>query len=75
MTGSCGIIILAAGSSGRLGKPKQLLPYKNKNLLEYLIEEAKASSVSSIVVVLGYQIRRKSSAFLGSLHITTQSLA
>ncbi len=47
------IILLAAGSSGRLGSPKQLLPYKNKLLLQYLIDEASASSADSILVVLG----------------------
>lgn len=53
MANSCGIIILAAGSSGRLGKPKQLLPYKNKPLLQYVIDEAKATSAVSVLVVLG----------------------
>lgn len=53
MTGSFGVIILAAGSSGRLGKPKQLLYYKGKSLLQHLMDEAKSSSANSIVVVLG----------------------
>jgi molybdenum cofactor cytidylyltransferase len=53
MSNSCGIIILAAGLSGRLGSPKQLLPYKNKTLLQYLIDEAKATSAASIIVVFG----------------------
>lgn len=53
MTSSCGIILLAAGSSGRLGEPKQLLHYKGKILLQHLIDEAKSSSANSIVVVLG----------------------
>ena len=53
MSNSCGIIMLAAGSSGRMGSPKQLLPYKNKSLLQYLINESKTSFANSIVVVLG----------------------
>ncbi len=53
MTSSCGIILLAAGSSGRLGEPKQLLHYKGKILLQHLIDEARSSSANSIVVVLG----------------------
>jgi molybdenum cofactor cytidylyltransferase len=53
MTSSCTIVILAAGSSGRLGKPKQLLPYKNKTLLQYLMDEAKNSLAKNIIVVLG----------------------
>jgi molybdenum cofactor cytidylyltransferase len=50
---NCGIILLAAGSSGRLGKPKQLLPYKKSTLLQYLMNEARASNAGTVVVVLG----------------------
>ncbi len=32
-----GIIILAAGDSSRLGRPKQLLPYRGKTLLSHII--------------------------------------
>lgn len=46
-------IILAAGQSSRLGKPKQLLKYQNKTLLEHAIDAAKWSSVKSIIVVVG----------------------
>ncbi len=48
-----GIILLAAGPSGRLGKPKQLLPYKETTLLQHLIHEADSSLAKDIVVVLG----------------------
>jgi molybdenum cofactor cytidylyltransferase len=53
MTNSYGIIILAAGSSGRLGKPKQLLPYKGETLLQHLVNEARNSRVDYVVLVLG----------------------
>src|ERR1700741_1701755 len=53
MKGSCGIVLLAAGSSGRLGKSKQLLPYKGTTLLQHLINEATRSSAIGVVVVLG----------------------
>lgn len=53
MTSSCGIILLAAGSSGRLGVPKQLLHYRGKTLLQHLVDQAKSSSANSIVVVIG----------------------
>jgi len=46
-------IILAAGQSSRLGKPKQLLIYQGKTLLQHAIDTAKQSKVQSIVVVLG----------------------
>ncbi|WP_295669863.1 nucleotidyltransferase family protein [uncultured Mucilaginibacter sp.] len=48
-----GIIILAAGSSSRLGKPKQNLIFKGKTLLQRAIETAIASVCEPVVVVLG----------------------
>ncbi|MBC8054789.1 MAG: nucleotidyltransferase family protein [Sphingobacteriaceae bacterium] len=48
-----GLIILAAGSSSRLGQPKQMLIYKGKSLLRHAVEEGIVSECSPIVVVLG----------------------
>lgn len=45
-------LILAAGSSSRMGRPKQLLPWKGKTLLDYAVEKAKRVT-PSISVVLG----------------------
>lgn len=53
MTGKFGIIVLAAGSSSRLGAPKQLLSYNDKNLLDYVIQEAKKAADGIVVVILG----------------------
>jgi len=50
---SCGIVILAAGASTRLGKPKQLLQYNGKTLLAHAINEAVNSNADAIVVILG----------------------
>lgn len=47
------IIILAAGNSSRMGKPKQLLDYKGKTLLQIVIDEALKTGCSSVNVVLG----------------------
>lgn len=47
------VIILAAGSSSRMGFPKQLLLYQGSTLLNHTIETAIASVCSPIVVVLG----------------------
>ncbi|NEO18319.1 MULTISPECIES: nucleotidyltransferase family protein [unclassified Moorena] len=47
------IIILAAGASTRMGKPKQLLPYQGCSLLRHTIEKAMASVCKPVVVVLG----------------------
>jgi molybdenum cofactor cytidylyltransferase len=48
-----GVIILAAGSSSRLGQPKQLLEFNGKTLLEIAVEAAQNSLAASCVIVLG----------------------
>ncbi|WP_316838483.1 nucleotidyltransferase family protein [Pedobacter gandavensis] len=48
-----GIIILAAGNSSRLGKPKQLLNYQGETLLTIVSKAAMQSSCEPIVIVLG----------------------
>ena len=50
---SYGIILLAAGASARLGKPKQLLLYQGKTLLQHGIQEAVATGAKPIIAVLG----------------------
>ena len=47
------IIILAAGSSSRLGQPKQLVQFGEKNLLETTIAAAKEAALHPIIVVTG----------------------
>lgn len=48
-----GIIILAAGNSSRLGKPKQLLQYNGYTLLRNTIIQAKLVPDSAVIVVTG----------------------
>lgn len=48
-----GMIILAAGNSSRLGRPKQLLPYQGKTLLAHVVTEALAADLQPVVVVTG----------------------
>ena len=48
-----GVLILAAGNSSRLGKPKQLLTYKGKGLLQITLDAAKHSKADKVAVVLG----------------------
>jgi molybdenum cofactor cytidylyltransferase len=48
-----GIIILAAGSSSRLGQPKQNVIYRGQTLLQRAIETALASICEPVIVVLG----------------------
>ena len=46
-------IILAAGSSTRMGSQKMLLPFGESTILETVIQNIHSSSVDSILVVLG----------------------
>jgi len=50
---SCGIVILAAGASTRLGKPKQLIQYHGKTLLDHSVNEAINAKADAVVVILG----------------------
>ena len=50
---SCGIVVLAAGASTRLGKPKQLLQYHGKTLLCHSVNEAINAKADAVVVMLG----------------------
>ena len=47
------IVILAAGTSSRLGSPKQLLEYNGKTLLQHAIDTALATGCPKVMVVLG----------------------
>jgi len=50
---NCAVIILAAGASTRLGRPKQLLPFNGKSLLEHAVDTANDSMAEPVIVVLG----------------------
>jgi molybdenum cofactor cytidylyltransferase len=47
------IILLAAGCSSRLGRPKQLLPYGKCTLLRHAADTAVAAGLGPVMVVLG----------------------
>ena len=46
-------VILAAGGSSRFGEIKQLLPWKNKNIINTVVETAALADLDPILVVLG----------------------
>lgn len=50
---SCGLILLAAGESSRMGSAKQLLDYRGKPLVRHGAETALASGCHPVIVVLG----------------------
>jgi molybdenum cofactor cytidylyltransferase len=48
-------IVLAAGRSARLGRPKQLLPLADQPLLTHVLRAAAASRLDEIILVLGHE--------------------
>jgi molybdenum cofactor cytidylyltransferase len=54
-TSNTGVILLAAGNSSRLGRPKQLLSFEGETLLRRCLQAASASQGEPIVLVLGAQ--------------------
>jgi molybdenum cofactor cytidylyltransferase len=50
---STALLLLAAGASTRMGRPKQLLPYRGRTLLRHAAETAVASGCAPIVLVTG----------------------
>ena len=49
---ACGLV-LAAGGSRRLGRPKQLLPYRGRTLLGHVLGVARAAPLDQLVVAIG----------------------
>jgi molybdenum cofactor cytidylyltransferase len=56
-------LVLAAGTSSRLGQPKQLLPFGDTTLLGHVVREARAASaLDEVIVVIGSaadEVRRR----------------
>ena len=48
-------ILLAAGESKRMGRPKQMLAWKGKTLLRHVLENLIHSTVDEIILVLGHE--------------------
>lgn len=51
-------ILLAAGQSTRMGRPKQLLPWKGKPLLHHSLESIIGSDADEAILVLGHEADR-----------------
>lgn len=49
-------IVLAAGSSSRLGRPKQLLPLQDEPLLRFTLQRILTTSLDAVYVVLGHHV-------------------
>jgi molybdenum cofactor cytidylyltransferase len=51
-------ILLAAGESKRMGRPKQLLEWQGKTLLQHVLESLINSNADDIILVLGHETDR-----------------
>ncbi len=59
------LIILAAGNSSRMGRPKQLREFNGTTLLAHVVDAGLESNCNSIFVVLGAQIELMTAALVG----------
>ena len=51
-------IILAAGSSTRMGEPKLLLPFRGKVIIQHTLDECLKSNLDGILIVVNSQIKK-----------------
>ena len=51
-------LLLAAGASTRMGRQKQLLPLGDITLLDHTIQQALASDLAHILLVLGHEAKK-----------------
>ena len=47
-------VVLSAGESSRMGRPKALLPIEGQTFIERIVDALKAGGIERIVVVLGF---------------------
>lgn len=66
-------IILAAGTSSRLGQPKQLVPYRGTTLLTYTLEQVMGANFAEVFVVLGANFPQISSSILSHEKIASRT--
>ncbi|NNJ13525.1 nucleotidyltransferase family protein [Chloroflexales bacterium ZM16-3] len=58
-------ILLAAGTSSRMGKPKQLLEWGGRPLVRHVAEQALASQMTGLVIVIGAAANAVRAALVG----------
>lgn len=65
------VLVLAAGEAKRMGKAKQLLPYKGSTLLAHCLQTVTEAKLGPIFCVLGAHYRETSMVLKGFLAIHT----
>jgi molybdenum cofactor cytidylyltransferase len=74
-TSKVGAILLAAGTSSRLGEPKQLLEFRGRPLVRHVAEQALASRLAGLTVVVGNRAGEVRAALHGlNVHVVENSL-
>ncbi len=66
-------VLLAAGASSRMGRPKQLLPFGGRTVLEQGVQNFRDAGVAATVVVLGHHadvIRRETFDILAARDVS-----
>lgn len=58
-------VLLAAGASSRMGRPKQLLEWRGRPMVRHAAEQALASRLSGLVVVTGAEASAARAALVG----------
>lgn len=56
-------IVLAAGESKRMGKPKQLLSFGGATILEHVVDNLRQCRIGEIIIVLGHEWQRIAARF------------
>lgn len=66
MTGNPSVagIILAAGSSSRMGSPKQLMRINGRTILDMVVRSALESRLDRVVLVLGHKAEKAAAGFV-----------
>lgn len=61
-----GAIVLAAGSSSRFGRTKQLEPLAGKPFVQHAVDAARDAGIEDVVVVVGHDAERVAAAVTGA---------
>ena len=57
-------LVLAAGRSARLGRPKQLLDLEGRPLLQHVVDTAAVAGLAEVVVIVGHRASEVTSALV-----------